>query len=104
MSMYEELQTKIRRRQKEEAARVEDQTANNTDPTRARDPRTLAQVEGVEIDQTRQVCAKDLFALDMPHSSGQRIECQVEMLLRDKPSDKTDSGDVLICSVDNVSR
>jgi hypothetical protein len=81
-----------------------DRAANNIDPTRARNPRTLALVEDSKIDRTRQVCAKDYFSLDMPHSSGQRIECRVELLLRDKPSDKNDDGDVLICAVDDVSR
>jgi len=81
-----------------------DRAANNTDTTRARDPETLALAEDVKIDQTRQVCAKDCFELDMLHSSGQRVECEIELLLRDKPSDKKDPGDVLICAADEVNR
>jgi hypothetical protein len=81
-----------------------DKAANNTDPTRARDPRTLGQIEDATINRTRQVCAKDFFSLDIKHSNGQRIECRVELLLRDNPSDPSDPGDVLICSVDNISR
>ncbi|KAL3424764.1 glucan 4-alpha-glucosidase [Phlyctema vagabunda] len=104
VALYDDLQIKVRRRQKEEAARLEDQAANNTDATRTRDPRTLAQLENTQIDTSRQVCAKDIFALDFPHSSGQRIECQVEVLLRDKPSDPVDSGDILICKIDAMSR
>jgi len=104
MQRWEELETRGRRRTKEEAARMVDRAANNTDTTRARDPETLALAEDVQIDQTRQVCAKDCFELDMLHSSGQRVECEVELLLRDKPSDKKDPGDVLICAADEANR
>ncbi|RDW84716.1 hypothetical protein BP6252_02306 [Coleophoma cylindrospora] len=103
-ALYEDLHLKVRRRQKEEAARLEDQAANNTDVTRARDPRTLAQVEDARIDRTRQVSAKDVFSLDLKHSNGQRIECQVELVMRDKPADPVDAGDILICQVDSFSR
>jgi hypothetical protein len=99
-----DLEAKARRRTKEEAARMVDRAANNADVTRARDPETLALAEDVKIDQSRQVCAKDSFSLDMFHSSGQRVECEVELLLRDKPLDLTDSGDVLICAVDEVKK
>lgn len=53
-------------------------------------------MEGVLIDPSRQVNAKDFFTFDMYHSSGQRLECQVELIYRDKPKDSTDKGDVLI--------
>jgi hypothetical protein len=103
-TMWEELESTAKRRVKEENARMVDRAAANTDPTRARDLSTLALAEDTKIDRTRQVCAKDYFFMDMPHSTGQRIECQVELLLRDKPSDKDDDGDILICAVDDVSR
>jgi hypothetical protein len=102
--MWEELEITAKRRCKEEKARMIDREANNTDTTRARDLSTLALAEDTKIDRTRQVRAKDFFFMDMPHSSGQRIECQVELLLRDKPSDKDDDGDILVCAVDDVSR
>ena len=102
--MWENLEVEAKRRVKEETARMVDRAANNTDPTRARDPSTLALAEDTKIDHTRQVCAKDIFLMEMSHSTGQRIECQVELLLRDKPSDKEDDGDILICAVDNISR
>lgn len=102
--MWDKLEVEAKRRVKQENARMVDRAANNTDSTRARDPSTLALAEDTKIDRTRQVCAKDFFLMDMPHSSGQRIECQVELLLRDKPSDKEDDGDILICAVDDVSR
>ncbi|KAF4628949.1 hypothetical protein G7Y89_g9204 [Cudoniella acicularis] len=98
---FQDLNEMVRRRYKEESARLEDQRANNTDPTRARDPKTLALVEGVKIDRTRQVCARDMFYLDLEHSSGQRFGCRVELFLRDKPDDE---GDVLICEMDDVRR
>ncbi len=58
----------------------------------------------MEIDTTRQVYAKDFFDFGLSHSSGQRIDCRVELLFRDKPQDKSDAGDVLICEVDSISR
>jgi len=64
----------------------------------------LAPAEDVTIDTTRQVYAKDFFDFGLSHSSGQRIDCRVELLFRDKPHDKSDAGDVLICEVDNISR
>jgi hypothetical protein len=94
----------MRQRMKEEEARLEDQAACNTDATRARDPNTLAPIEGITIDSTRQVCMKDFFDFCLQHSSGQRIDCRVEMILRDKPHDKCDAGDLLICEVDSLSR
>lgn len=48
--------------------------------------------------------AKDFFDFGLSHSSGQRIDCRVELLFRDKPHDKSDAGDVLICEVDSISR
>ncbi|KAH8815662.1 hypothetical protein F5884DRAFT_666494 [Xylogone sp. PMI_703] len=104
MNKFNKLHNFARQRTKEENARLEDQAANNIDPTRARDLRTLAQVDNVRIDRSRQVCAKDFFSLDLSHSSGQRMECRVEIILRDKPSDIHDSGDVLVCKVEEFGR
>ncbi|TPX08744.1 uncharacterized protein E0L32_009806 [Thyridium curvatum] len=92
----EALQEKARRRHREEMARKADEDANNTDPTRARDLRNLAPISSVHVDRTRQVYAKDWFSLDLSHSSGQRLECQVELVFRDKADDRRDPGDVLI--------
>lgn len=97
---WEELHKRVGKRVNEEKARLEDRTANNTDTTRARDPETLAPAEDVKIDRARQVYLKDDFSFDMSHSSGQRIECEVEIIIRDKPSDKNDTGDVLIVASD----
>lgn len=102
--MWDDLEIGTKRRAKQENARMVDRAANNTDTSRARDISTLALAENARINRSRQVCAKDSFLMDFPHSSGQRIECQVELLLRDKPSDKKDEGDILICAVDDVSR
>ncbi|QSZ34755.1 hypothetical protein DSL72_007613 [Monilinia vaccinii-corymbosi] len=98
LKIFEDLQETARRRVKEEHARLEDLYANNTDPTRARNPQTLAPVDDTHVDRTRQVSAKDFFDLDFPHSNGQRIECRVELILRDNLSDAMDPGDVLICA------
>lgn len=90
------LQEKARRRHREETARKTDEEAINTDTSRCCDLRTLAPMDGVIIEATRQVNAKDYFSLDIFHSNGQRLECQVELVFRDKPQDPSDKGDLLI--------
>ncbi|KAH7141218.1 hypothetical protein B0J13DRAFT_53493 [Dactylonectria estremocensis] len=93
---FEDLQDKSRRRHREESARLIDEDANNTDTTRSRDLRTLAPMEYVTIETTRQVSAKDFFSLDLAHSNGQRLECQVELVHRDNERHPEDKGDILI--------
>lgn len=90
------LQEKARRRHREEIARKTDEDASNTDTSRCCDLRTLKSMEGVLIDPGRQVNAKDFFSMDLFHSSGQRLECQVELIFRDRPKDPLDKGDILI--------
>ncbi|CAK7213374.1 hypothetical protein SCUCBS95973_001782 [Sporothrix curviconia] len=92
----ENLHEKARRRNREETARKTDEDASNTDTTRVRDLRNLAILDNVAIDQTRQVSAKDWFNMSLSHSNGQRLECQVELIFRDKINDASDRGDVLI--------
>ncbi|KAK3939580.1 hypothetical protein QBC46DRAFT_437187 [Diplogelasinospora grovesii] len=104
LAIYERLQEKARKRHREETARITDEDANNTDTTRARDLRTLAPLESVAINQTRQVAAKDSFALDLHHSSGQRLECQVELIHRDNLDVPTDKGDILIRDISSSAR
>ncbi|KAB5545580.1 hypothetical protein GE09DRAFT_212872 [Coniochaeta sp. 2T2.1] len=96
LSGYEKLQDKARRRHREETARKTDEDANNTDVTRTRDLRNLSAIDAVMIDQSRQVNAKDAFSLDLKHSSGQRLECRVEVIFRDNVRHPEDKGDVLI--------
>ena len=101
---YHNLVIDARNRSNEERARLEDQAAASIDPTRARDPRTLGPLEGVTIDQRRRVRARDYFNLSLKHSSGQKIDCRVELLLRDDPPDTGIGGDLLICEVDGTGR
>ncbi|KAI9873745.1 MAG: hypothetical protein M1830_010657, partial [Pleopsidium flavum] len=101
---YQNMVVDARHRLNEERARLEDEAAANIDPTRARDPRTLAPLIGVIIDRTRRVRARDYFNLALQHSSGQRVDCRVELLLRDDAPDKGNSGDLLICEVDSTGR
>ncbi|KAL8715542.1 MAG: hypothetical protein Q9220_000878 [cf. Caloplaca sp. 1 TL-2023] len=101
---YQNLVTMARNRSSEERARLEDEAAANIDAIRARDPRTLAPVSGVSIDRTRRVRARDHFNLALQHSSAQRIDCRVELLLRDEGSAGTGNGDLLICEVDSTGR
>ncbi|TVY45801.1 hypothetical protein LOCC1_G004031 [Lachnellula occidentalis] len=96
---FHDLLQASRRRHKEENARLEDNRANNTDTTKARDLKTLALAENTTIDRTRQVQARDLFLLDLPHTSGNRITSHVEVFFRDRSGG--DSGDVLVCETDN---
>ena len=101
---YQDLVTTARHRSNEERARLEDEAAASIDPTRVRDPRTLGPLTGVSIDSTRRVRARDYFNLDLKHSSGQRIDCRVELLIRDDSPDRGSSGDLLICEVDGTGR
>ncbi|CAI6336240.1 unnamed protein product [Periconia digitata] len=101
---FQELVTFARKRSNDEHARLEDEAAAKIDPTRARDPRSLAPLAGVRIDPTRCVRARDHFDLHLYHSSGQELNCGVELLLRDNPAGGSSSGDLLICEVDKSGR
>ncbi|MCJ1439185.1 hypothetical protein MMC27_008576 [Xylographa pallens] len=101
---YQNLVIDARHRSNEERARLEDQAAASIDSTRARDPRTLGPLAGVTVDQRRRVRARDYFNLSFQHSSGQKIDCRVELLLRDDPPGLGTSGDLLICEVDGTGR
>ncbi|KAI1635742.1 hypothetical protein F4809DRAFT_642234 [Biscogniauxia mediterranea] len=95
-SKWDALQLKARRRYKEEVARVVDDDAKYTDTSRVRDLRTMGPLDDVRIDRYRQVYAKDEFSLNLRHSNGQRIDCQVELIYRDNQFFKSDPGDLLI--------
>jgi len=56
----------------------------------------LEALDSVRIDRFRQVYAKDSFALDLRHTNGQRLDCQVELISRDNQLFKSDPGDILI--------
>ncbi|KAM0254274.1 hypothetical protein ACHAQJ_006964 [Trichoderma viride] len=98
------LQEKARQRHREEVARIIDEEAINTDTTRARDLRTLGPTKSITIELYRQVSAKDIFSLDIIHSNGQRLECQVELVHRDNQSNPGDKGDLLIREVGDGRR
>lgn len=101
---FEALQEKARQRHREEVARIIDEEAVNTDTTRARDLRTLGPTKSITIGLSRQVSAKDIFSLDLTHSNGQRLECQVELIHRDNQSRPEDRGDLLIREVGDGRR
>ncbi|KAK3984786.1 hypothetical protein QBC44DRAFT_8193 [Cladorrhinum sp. PSN332] len=104
LSVFEGLQEKSRKRHREENARMTDEDANNTDTTRVRDLRTLLPLDSICIDRTRQVASLDVFALDLNHSNGQRLECQIEVIHRDIPGAPAHLGDILIREVGNDAR
>jgi hypothetical protein len=83
---------------------MEDEAAAIIDATRARDPKSLAPLSGVKIDPARCVRARDYFDMSLPHSSGQQVDCRVEILIRDDAPGRGNSGDALICEVDESGR
>ncbi|RDA89128.1 hypothetical protein CP532_2199 [Ophiocordyceps camponoti-leonardi (nom. inval.)] len=102
---FGDLEAKARRRHREETARMTDEDAIKTDTSRARDLRSLEPaVDSVEIDRNRQVSAKDLFSLSLAHSNGQRLECRVELVHRDRQSDASDQGDLLVREISDGPR
>ncbi|KAF2276839.1 uncharacterized protein EI97DRAFT_397793 [Westerdykella ornata] len=103
-NIFQDLVTAARKRSHDERARLEDEAAASIDPTRARDPRSLAPLAGVRIDPSRCVRARDYFDMHLVHSSGQEINCQVELLLRDNASGVGTGGDILLCEVDAKGR
>lgn len=103
-NIFQDLVTAARKRSNDEHARLEDEAASNIDATRSRDPRSLAPLAGVRIDRNRCVRARDHFDLHLYHSSGQEVDCRVEVLLRDDAPGHGNSGDLLICEVGNAER
>jgi len=103
-NIFQQLVGDARKRSNDEHARLEDEAAANIDPTRARDPRSLAPLSGVRVDVNRCVRARDHFDLHLYHSSGQEVDCRVEVLLRDDAPGHGASGDILVCEVDSTGR
>lgn len=101
---FQDLVAAARKRSNDERGRLEDEAAANIDPTRARDPQSLAPLAGVRIDPSRCVRARDYFDMHLLHSSGQEVNCQVELLLRDNAPGTGTGGDLLICEVDATGR
>ena len=101
---YQQLVEQARQRQNEERARLEDEAASSIDSTRARDPKTLAPLPGVQIDPSRCVRARDTFDLNFLHSTGQRIDCRVELIIRDDRPNHGSSGDILICELQEPAK
>ncbi|KAF1819740.1 uncharacterized protein K489DRAFT_325118 [Dissoconium aciculare CBS 342.82] len=103
-SQYQTLVGKAKDRVSSEHARLEDEAAANIDPSRARDPRSLAPITGVTIDSSRCVRARDYFDMDLVHSSGQQLCCKIEVIYRDDAPDRGNNGDILFCEVSASGR
>ncbi|KAI9789543.1 MAG: hypothetical protein M1816_005950 [Peltula sp. TS41687] len=103
-NQFHGLVVKARHRVNEERGRMEDEAAANIDTSKARDPRTLASLSLVDINPERRVIARDCFDLHLEHSSGQRLDCKVELFFREDLPGKGNSFDLLICEVDLTSR
>ena len=96
---FDDLVIQAKQRTNDERARLEDESAAAIDPTRARDPHSLAPLSGVNIDPTRSVRARDYFDMQLYHSSGQQLSCKVELVVRDDAPNRGSSGDILFCEV-----
>ena len=72
--------------------------------TRTRSLKNLAPLTGIWIEPSRCVKARDVFDLKLQHSSGQQLDCRVELIIRDEPPNKRIGGDVLICELDHAAR
>ncbi|KAI1131199.1 hypothetical protein F5Y10DRAFT_262379 [Nemania abortiva] len=103
-SKWQALQERARKRHKEETARIVDEDARKTDTSRTRDLETMEAADNVRIDKFRQVYAKDSFSLDLRHSNGQRLNCQVELVYRDNQLFKSDPGDLLVREIGSGGR
>lgn len=101
---YAELIALAKRRTNEEQSRLEDEAAANIDATRARDLTTLAVLTGLKIDRSRKVKARDCFNLTLHHSTGQRVDCRLELLLRDNAPEVAVGGDLLLCEIEDSGR
>ena len=101
---YNDLTALARQRFQDELGRLEDETAAGVDTSRARELRTLAPVTQIKVDENRRVKARDCFGLSLYHSSAQRIDCRVEIILRDDTNTIPPEGDVLICEVEETSK
>ncbi|KAK3678715.1 hypothetical protein LTR78_001168 [Recurvomyces mirabilis] len=101
---YHTLVEEARRRASDERARLEDEAAANIDPSRARDPRTLAPLAEVFIDPTRTVRARDYFDLEVFHSTGQQLTCKIELVMRDDLPHRGSLSDMLFCDVSLAGR
>lgn len=101
---YQDLVNDARKRARDERARLEDESASNIDPSRARDPMTLGILQNVNVDHSRRVRARDFFNLSLYHSSGQLVDCRAELLYRDNPPSSGTGGDLMICEIDHSDR
>ncbi|KAI1620505.1 hypothetical protein EDD37DRAFT_640291 [Exophiala viscosa] len=101
---FTELTAVAKRRHREEQARLEDEAAANIDTSRTRDIRTMAPTAGVVLDKSRRVNARDFFNLTLYHTSGQRMDCGIELIFRDNAPGNDPGGDVLICEVDDTGK
>ncbi|EXJ92689.1 hypothetical protein A1O3_01241 [Capronia epimyces CBS 606.96] len=102
--IYDDLTAMAKRRHHEEQTRLEDEAAANIDAMRVRDIRTMAAITGVVVNKSRRVKARDFFNLTLYHSTGQRMDCGVEMIFRDNARGDPAGGDVLICEVDDTGK
>ena len=103
-TMYQELTDLARKRTQEEQGRLEDEAAGSIDATKARDLRTMTVSTGISIDKTRIVKAKDCFSMTLYHTSGQRVDCRIEIILRDDRTSPSSGGDVLFSEIDDTGK
>ena len=100
---FTDVTAAARQRHREEQARLEDEAAAALDNSRARAVRSLGPCNAFTLNKSRKVRARDTFDMALWHTSGQRLDCQVEMIFRDDP-EALRGGDVLICEVDETGK
>ncbi|KAK5076387.1 hypothetical protein LTS08_007019 [Lithohypha guttulata] len=103
-NMFADLTERAKQRHGEEQGRLEDEAAAAVDPTKVRDIKTMAPLHSVVVDKKRKVRARDYFDLSVYHSTGQRLDCKIEIVLRDDPLPGGNGGDILICHVEEESK
>ncbi|KAI5783569.1 hypothetical protein EDC01DRAFT_618638 [Geopyxis carbonaria] len=94
---FHALVTMARKKISDEKARIEDEAAASLDVSSVCDMNLLLPRADVSLDQSRRVKARDVFAMRLYHSTGQIIERNVELILRDPSTrSKYSKGEVLI--------
>lgn len=102
---FHALVTLARRKISEEKARIEDEAASSLDVSRVCDIHMLLPRLDISLDQNRHVKARDAFSMRLYHSSGQLIEKNVELILREPARrGRNSDSEVLIADADGSEK
>ena len=104
VQIYHDLVAIARSRVEEERARLEDEAAASVDISQAKNLHDLRPAYTTAIDRTKHVRARDNFNFTLHHSNGQSIDCRAELILRGSDTHAVETGDLLICGIDQSNR